>query len=248
MKCLIIEDEPHAADYLETQLVESGYEVDVMGKIDTIEDSVSWLRSNKADLIFMDIQLGDGLSFEIFDHVQIKTPIIFTTSYDQYVIKSFEQNSLAYLLKPIKQIDLSIALEKFRLLYPEGESLNERLVPLREIGNYQSRFLIKTGSIFRSIRVEDVAYFHLQNKRFLFIVTHQNEQFLYDSTMEMLEKRLDPEQFFRINRQFTVSHASITQMQLQERGRFKIETRPECKEEMIVSINKIADFRNWLNR
>lgn len=245
MNCLIVEDEPYAAEHLENQL--QGLNVNILSKADTVERAVEWLMENPVDLIFMDIQLGDGLSFEIFDHIRINTPVIFTTSYDQYLMKAFEVNSIAYILKPVKKEDLYNAINKYKRMYA-AEPLNNRLSTMRVQQQVQKRFLVKSGNSLLSVKAEDISYFHLQHKRYLFIVTKDNKQYIYDSTMETIEQRLDQEQFFRINRQFIVNYHAIKSLQPSERGRVKIEMDPESKEEMIVSINKAAEFKSWLDR
>lgn len=246
MNCIIIEDEAHTADYLEYQLKLTGYDVDVLMRMDRVETAVTWLKQHHTDLIFLDVELGDGLGFEIFDQVQVKTPVIFTTSYNQYAIKAFDLNSIAYLLKPIKQENLKQALDKYNSLYDETQTINEKILPLHQ--SLQKRFLVQSGSSYKSIPVEEVAYFQVQKRRYLTLITKDKQQYIFDSTLEILEQRLDPEKFFRINRQFIISFDSIASMDSYERGRLKINTIPTCKEEMIVSIDKAASFRNWLNR
>lgn len=251
IRCLIVEDEPLAAAYLISRLkAVSCCEVEIVGQTDTVEASVNWLAENKdeVDLLFMDVQLGDGLSFEIFEHTRILKPIIFTTSFDQYAIKSFEQNSLAYLLKPINAERLEAALEKYLSLYINNKTEVPVNYEVLKPQGFQQRFLVRSGNLFVSVSAADIAYIHLQQKGYLFITTRANQQYLYDSTVDLLEKRLNPEQFFRINRQFIVSFDAIQQMHLYERGRFRIETAPACKEDMILSINKIAEFKRWLDR
>lgn len=248
MNCLIIEDEARAAQHLAHQLALTGHEVNVVERIGSVKKAISWLSDNEADLIFLDIQLGDGLSFEIFDNVQVKTPVIFTTSYDQYITKAFEVNSISYLLKPINTESLKRALDKYALLYVglEQEPVNEKIIPLNQ--EYQKRFLVQSGAAFILIAAEDVAYLRVQNKRYVILVTKQGNQYLADTTLEALEQRLDPAVFFRINRQFTIHIDAIKELYPVDRGRFKIETDPKCKEEMTVSAEKAALFRNWLKR
>lgn len=245
MNCIIIEDELPAIARLEHQLAATGYEVNVLAKIDSVKKSVAWLANNAVDLIFLDIQLSDGLGFEIFDHLQIKTPVIFTTSYDKYAINAFDQNSISYLLKPIKVDRLKLAIEKYHSLYEDNTFINTQILPLNQ--QYQKRFLVRTGTSFYPISTEEIAYIHLQNTRFLFITTKDKRQFLYDSTLELLEKRLDPNSFFRINRQFIANYTAIAKVN-HEDGRLKIEMDPEYKEELLVSINKASGFKNWLDR
>jgi two-component system response regulator LytT len=245
INCIIIEDEFRSVQHLENQLALTGYEVNVLERIDTVEHAVAWLKNNTADIIFMDIQLGDGLSFEIFDHIQLKTPVIFTTSYNQYITKAFDVNSISYLLKPVNQEGLKGALEKFRFLYEKDTTLNDKIININR--DHQKRFLVQSGSAMQSVMVNDVAYFQVQNKRFLVLTTKDRQQHLLDITMEILEQRLDPELFFRLNRQFIVNIHSIHKIHRLDKGRVRIETMPECKEEIIVSAEKSASFKDWLN-
>lgn len=248
MNCIIVEDEHRAVKHLEHQLQLSGHDVHVLSRMDSVDHTVAWLKNNQADLIFLDIELADGLSFEIFDHVEVRTPVVFTTSYNQYVTRAFDVNSISYLLKPVKLEQLKATLDKYLFLYPknaEGPALNEKVTSLNR--GYQKRFLIQTGTDIKTIPTDDVAYFQIQNKRFLTLTCKNRQQYLVDTTMEQLEQRLDPEVFFRINRQFIVRVDAITKMHRIGKGRIKVEVNPESKDEMIISADRAADFRNWLN-
>lgn len=244
MKCIIIEDESYAAIYLEKQLREYMADIEVQAKIDTVEESVAWLKNNETDLIFLDIQLGDGLSFEIFDHVKVSTPIIFTTSYERYAIKAFDQNSIAYLLKPIKKSDLLKALDKYDYLYPPNEITGHKISQLNK--DFQSKFIVHSGNVLETLRTPDIAYFRLQNKRYLFLTTKENRQFIYDSSLELLETRLNPAQFFRINRQYIINKDIVVKATVLDRGRMLLHTSPESKEELVVSIGRAKDFKDWM--
>ena len=248
MNCIIIEDENKAAKNLQHQLQSLATSIDVLAVLDSVEESVHWLQHHQTDLIFMDIQLGDGLAFEIFDHVQVKTPIIFTTSYDQYLAKAFEVNSISYILKPVMQESLVSAIEKYNFLYEKGVTQNEKVISLNQ--DYQQRFMVKKGNnTLPVIPIEDVAWFYVHNKHFLFLVTKDKQQYLYDSTLEILEQRLDPKRFFRINRHCIMSADSIKQATnaTDNSRRIFITTEPESKEDMIVSRNRVSDFKQWLN-
>ncbi len=184
INCIIIEDEYRTAQHLENQLALSGYEIQVLDKIDTVERSVAWLKQNTADLIFMDIELGDGLSFEIFDHVALKTPVVFATSFNQYITKAFDVNSISYLLKPVNQEGLRAALEKFKFLYEKEEPAST----LNEKNKCAAQWFSKAfpgtvrGWPCKSIMVSDIAYFQVQNKRFLILTTKDRQQRLLDTT------------------------------------------------------------------
>jgi two-component system response regulator LytT len=249
MNCIIIEDGQEAAEYLEFQLKRVNMAVDVLAKIGSVKDAVSWLKHHQTDLIFLDIQLRDGLSFEIFDHVQVNTPVVFTTSYDQYAIKAFEVNSISYLLKPIKLYHLKAAVEKFIQLKEHSlmpPAFNSRITPL--VQDHQKRFLLESGNTYKYIQVEDIAYFRVQSGRYLIIVTRDGQQHLYENTLERLEQRLDPISFFRINRQFIINIDAIKHMESYDSRRIKIEITPECKDEVIVAMTKMIEFKDWLNR
>jgi two-component system response regulator LytT len=245
MDCIIIEDEGKAVKRLEAQLQLMDRDVHVSARLDSVEDAVSWLGNNHTDLIFLDIQLGDGLGFEIFDHVQVRTPVIFITSYDEYLSRAFEVNSISYLLKPIILDDLKTALEKFSFLHEGNRSINERIIQMNQ--HYQRRFMVKKGNSSKPISVNDVAYFYIQNKHFLFLVMKDKTQYLYDSSLELLEKRLDPKIFFRINRQCIISADIVKEVSIYDNSRLRIETEPLFKIEMIVSRHRITEFRAWLD-
>ncbi len=244
MNCIIIEDGQGALKHLETQLGLTGYPMDIRARIDSVEAAITWLKNNETDLIFLDIQLGDGLSFEIFDHIQVKTPVIFTTSFDQYLVKAFEVNSISYLLKPVKVEQLKAALDKYSFLFEKNE-IDKQVIPLNQ--SHQKRFLVQFGSSIKSIPADEVAYLRVQTGRNLILVTRNEQQYLVENTLERLEQRLDPEKFFRINRQFIVHIDAIAAMNNYDGVRIKVETIPACKEDMIVSSKKIYQFKSWLS-
>lgn len=246
MNCVIIEDEQNAVEHLEYQLSQTGADIAVVARIDSVKTAIQWLGTNKPDLIFMDIQLGDGLSFEIFDHVRINTPVIFTTSYNQYAVKAFEVNSLSYLLKPVKVQSLNDALAKYRTIYANGVYLNDRVVPLNQ--TYQKRFLVQSGNIMQPLAVDNIAYFRIHEGKYIVITTFEKKQYLIDTTLDILEKRLDPEFFYRINRQFIVGINAIGSIQAIDGSKLKVDVIPESKEEMIISKEKASAFKAWVNR
>jgi two-component system response regulator LytT len=247
MNCVIIEDEDSAIEQLEGYLAASGKPFTVQAKLDSIEEAVPWLKNNETDLIFLDIHLADGLSFEIFDHVKVKTPVIFTTSYDQYITKAFDLNSISYLLKPLDFTSFNTALQKFDFLHRDGKDMQETLLPVHR--EFQKRFLVTSGASFTTVMVPDVACLHVQNRTFLFIATKNKQQYLYDSTLEIVEQRLDPSQFFRINRHCIVNIDVIKHVHKYDtKGRLKLETDPVSKEDLIVSISRASAFKQWLDR
>jgi DNA-binding LytR/AlgR family response regulator len=246
MNCAIIEDEQNAVEHLEYQLRQTGADVSIVARIDSVAHAIQWLGQNKADLIFMDIQLGDGLSFEIFDHIQIDTPVIFTTSYNQYAIQAFEVNSISYLLKPVKVQNLKDALSKYERMNAKPVLLNDRIIPLNQ--TFQKRFLVQTGNVMHPLSVDEIAYFRIHEGKYIVITTLEKKQYLIDSTLEILEKRLDPERFYRINRQFIVSVDSIAAVHAIDGSKLKLDVNPESKDEMIISKEKASAFKGWLNR
>jgi two-component system, LytTR family, response regulator LytT len=244
MNCLIIEDESHAAEHLEYLLGRCRQEVTVLARISTVKAAYQWLKNNNADIIFLDVQLGDDLGFSIFENIDVQTPVVFTTSYEEYAIKAFQLNSIGYLLKPVLLDELQATLDKFDhlLLQPHQQDALARLNTA-----HQKRFLVQSGKEIVSIQAEEIAYFYVQN-RHLLITTLAEKTHLFDGKLEALEARLDPEHFFRINRQYIVAYSAIQKMYNYTRGRVKLITKPVAKEEMVVSIDRATDFKNWLNR
>jgi DNA-binding LytR/AlgR family response regulator len=205
---------------------------------------------NSADLIFLDIQLSDGISFSIFEQVSINTPVIFTTAYDQYAIKAFKLNSISYLLKPVRKSDLAESIQKYRTL-KTAFSIDFDVLLAGIQGrepDYKKRFLIQTGDKIRKIEVSEVAYFFVLDKG-VYLRTFQGNSFCVEYTLDRLETMLNPSLFFRINRKYLVNMGSIANMVAWSRGRIKLELKPKADDELdtIVSIDRSADFRKWLN-
>ncbi|MEA5005728.1 Sensory transduction protein LytR [bioreactor metagenome] len=247
---LIIEDELLAADYLEGLIreVDGGFEV--KAKLGSVKESVDWLEKNKADLIFLDIQLSDGLSFSIFDQVSVSTPIIVTTAYDQYAIKAFDLNSIAYLLKPIRKADLAESLKKLKSLKAAYSIDFENLLSAIQ-GNkpsYRRRFLIRIADKYCSIETDDIAYFYVSEKG-AFFRRYNGYSYPIDISLGTLESMLDPACFFRINRKYVISRNAIVSMTSWSRNRIKVSLKPNVDDEseVIVSIYNVAEFKKWLN-
>jgi len=250
MNVIIIEDESIAADKLEHMLKEVDPSIKVMAKTGSIIDSVKWLFRNTADLIFLDIQLSDGISFSIFEQVTINTPVIFTTAYDQYAIKAFQVNSIAYLLKPIRKTDLAESLKKLRTV-KSAFSIDFDMLLANIQGrepDYKKRFLIQTGEKIRKIEVSEIAYFYVLGKG-VYLRTFKGNNYAVEYTLDKLETILNPSAFFRINRKYFVNMDSIANMVAYSRGRVKLELKPHADDELdtVVSIDRSADFRKWLN-
>lgn len=250
MNVLIIEDESFAADKLERMLKEVDPGINILAKLGSINDSVKWFFQNTADLIFLDIQLSDGISFSIFEQVTINTPIIFTTAYDQYAIKAFQVNSISYLLKPIRKNDLADSLKKFQAL-KSAFSIDFDMLLANIQGrdpDYKKRFLIQTGEKIRKIEVSEIAYFYVLDKG-VYLRTFEGKSYSVEYTLDKLETILNPSSFFRINRKYFVNMNSIANMVAYSRGRVKLELKPKVEDELdtIVSIDRSGDFKKWLN-
>lgn len=251
MKAIIIEDEKVAAERLEKMLKEVASDLNVIAKLVSIQDSVDWLKKNQCDIIFLDIQLSDGISFSIFEKVTVKTPIIFTTAYDQYAIKAFDLNSISYLLKPIRKKELEESLKKLENLKSafsiDFESLLSGIQGKKP--DYKKRFLIQVGDKLKKIESTDIAYFYALEKS-VFIKTLQNTSCAVDYTLDALETLLDPGQFFRINRKYIVNIQSISEMIAYSRGRVKLNLKPPADDELdtIVSIDRSQKFKKWMNQ
>jgi DNA-binding LytR/AlgR family response regulator len=250
MNVLIVEDESLAAEKLELMLKEIDSSINVLAKCGSIKESVKWLMEHTADLIFLDIQLSDGISFSIFEQVIINTPIIFTTAYDQYAIRAFQLNSVAYLLKPIRKSDLVESLRKYQTLKSAFSIDFDALVANlqgRE-PEYKKRFMIQIGEKIRKIEVAEVAYFYVLEKG-IYLKTFQGNSYPVEFTLDRLEAMLNPEKFFRINRKYMVNMDSIANMVAYSRGRIKLELKPKADDEFdtIVSVDRSADFKKWLN-
>jgi DNA-binding LytR/AlgR family response regulator len=251
MNILIVEDEALAADRLEKILKEITPEITVLAKLGSIKESVKWLMLNSADLIFLDIQLSDGLSFSIFDQVSVQTPVIFTTAYDQYAIKAFQLNSVSYLLKPIRKNDLAESLQKYKSLKSAFSIDFDSLLSVIQ-GNkpeYRKRFLIQIADKFRKVEVEDIAFFYASDRN-VFLTTLDGHSYPMDISLDSLENVIDPALFFRINRKYIVSMKSIANMFAWSRSRIKLVLKPPTDDEMdtIVSIDRTADFKKWMNK
>lgn len=251
MRVLIIEDEELAAERLETMLAEVEPGCSVVAKIGSVNKAVSWLQQNNIDLIFLDIQLSDGLSFSIFERVKIDTPIILTTAYVEYAIKAFKLNSISYLLKPIQKRDLAESLQKYKSMRSAFIVDFEKLMSIYAHKNseYKSKFLIRIGDMYKKIETSEIAYFYATEK-IVFIKTFEKRAMSIEDSLDALEKILDPAKFFRINRGYIINISAIENMEAWSRSRIKLELNPQPNNDMdtIVSIGRTADFKRWMNK
>ena len=250
MDILIVEDETVAADRLESALLQIDQSFNIVAKIGSVKESVRWLLSHQVDLIFLDIQLSDGLSFSIFDKVRITTPVIFTTAYDQYAIKAFELNSIGYLLKPIRKKELQDSLEKLRTIQSAFSVNIESFISAYndQKHSYKKRFLFFLGENLKKVETQEIAYFYILEKG-VFAKTFSNKTYPVDLTLDALEDELDPSKFFRINRQYLVNIEAIDQMVAWSRTRIKLMLTPDPvkNSDTIVSISRSTDFKKWLD-
>lgn len=248
MNVLIIEDEKVAANNLGKMLRQIDSNIYIQSKIDTIEGAVKWLHNNKTDLIFLDIHLADGLCFKIFEQIKVKTPVIFTTAYDQYAIKAFKVNSIDYLLKPIEIKELEQSINKFKELNQLQKEIdfNSLIDSFINKTEYQERFIVRFGQKIKSIKANDISYFYVKTEN-VFLCTRDNINYPLDFSLDKLENILDPKEFFRINRQFIIGFNAIENMYPLSKSRIKIELKPQADCETIVSYSRLSDFKKWLN-
>lgn len=251
MRILIVEDEPLAAAQLAAQIAAIKPQAQILAVCDTVQSAVSWIKNNPSpDLSFFDIQLGDGLSFEIFEQVEFKQPVIFTTAFNQYAIQAFKVNSIDYLLKPIEKTDLKRALSKYdNLSQPttsgiSSQALEEIIFSLKK-KNYKERFLVKVGSHLRVAETEDILYFYSFQKG-TYLKLNDGKDYLLDQTLEQVEQLINPADFFRINRKFLVSLKSINDVIAYSNSRLKLKVQHPIDDEFLVAREKVKLFKEWL--
>lgn len=248
MNILIVEDEPLASERLQKLVSQHNPRVTITGTFDSVEDTVEFFRSGlPVDVAFLDIQLADGLSFEIFEQVDVSCPTIFTTAYDQYALRAFRVRSIDYLLKPIDQTDLQEAfarLDRF-LPTPDHASLRQQY---QQVPAYKTRFLVKMGNHYQTKTVDDIAYLYADGKATYLVSKANQRRYILDYTIEALANEwLDPRQFFRINRKFLMNVDSIREVHSYVNGRLKILPSVPCDSDMIVSRERVGEFKAWLN-
>lgn len=247
MNVIIIEDEKPAARLLSRKLEKLNISVNQM--LHSVEESLKWFSENSPpDLIFLDIQLSDGLSFEIFEQFPVKSAIIFTTAYDQYALRAFKLNSIDYLLKPIDEKELTNAVEKFRERVNKKAGLDLQWIKsllVSEEKQYKERFSVKVGLQLKIIITPEIECFFSENKG-TYIHTTENRNYLIDSTLEQLENELNPKEFFRVSRKFIIGLKAIKEIQVYSNSRLKIILNTYKEDEIIVSRERVSDFKNWI--
>lgn len=253
MNVLIIEDEPLAAQRLEILIVEILSNARVVDKIDSVKKTVQWLKKNQTpDLILMDIQLADGLSFQIFEQCEVKAPVIFTTAYDEYALKAFKVNSIDYILKPVDKTELTNALRKLESLkniQPSQEilmqSISQAMTMLTK--KYKERFVIKVGEHLKTVDVKNIFYFYSQEKT-TFCHATDNRNHILDFTLEQLETLVDPVDYFRVNRKYLVRGDSIQDIISYTNSRLRLVLKNSLDNDVIVARERVQEFRQWLDR
>lgn len=249
IKAVIIEDEPLTANRLKRLIGKVREDIEIVALLLTVKETLEWLTSNnEPDLYFMDIQLSDGLSFDIFSAFKITKPVIFTTAYDEYAIKAFKANGIDYLLKPIALGDIEKSLARYRQYHPVSpvpdiEDILKRVSEKQPV--YKANFLVEWRDQLLSIAETDVAYFHLSNK-ITYLITPE-KRYAISSTLDYLEKEINPHTFIRINRQFIVSKKCIRNIHLYFRNRLKLYLLPVPEEDAIVSRERVSEFKIWLD-
>ena len=250
-KVLIIEDEQPAAKRLEKLLSEVAPDFEVLHRCDSIESSVHFFKAGIVpDLVMLDVQLGDGLSFEIFNQVNVSSPVIFTTAFDEYAIRAFELNSIDYLLKPIRKENLERSIHKFikqRLQTVPTDWSTLALLLDQDKRDYKQRFLVYEGEHLHSVTTSDIAYFFTVDKT-TFLKTRSGKRFRIDLSLDKLDEMISPTDFFRINRQYIISFGSITKMCILSKSRMKVNLEPLPTDDVLISNARLHDFRAWLDR
>ncbi|MBK7884747.1 MAG: response regulator transcription factor [Chitinophagaceae bacterium] len=253
MRILLIEDEDPAAKRLQKMLKEIEPGATILDSIVSVSSAIKWFNENEApDLVISDIQLSDGLSFDIFKSINTSCTVIFTTAYDQYAIEAFKVNSIDYLLKPVKKDELAIAINKFKQLRNNTQQsvldINKLLQSFTApaANNYKTRFIVRYGEHIKTINVQDVAYFNTEDK-INFLITKEGRRYTIDFNLDTLESMLDPKIYFRINRQFIIGIHSITEMFAYSKSRVLVKLNPPTKQETVVSTERSGDFKLWLD-
>ncbi|GHC53251.1 LytR/AlgR family response regulator transcription factor [Ulvibacter litoralis] len=250
MNVLIIEDEKPSARRLQRMLERLDLSVATM--LHTVEESIAWFGANEhPDLIFLDIQLSDGLSFEIFDSVEVKSSIIFTTAFDEYALQAFKLNSIDYLLKPIDEEELEAAVLKYQSLQPKAQNLQLNFDDIKKLltnpveREYKKRFTTKIGQHIKMISVEEIECFYSENKG-TYAHTTDGRDYLLDTTLEQLEEELEPKTFFRISRKFYININAIKDIISYTNSRLQLKLNTFKEQEVIVARERVKDFKLWL--
>ena len=250
MNVIIIEDEKPSARRLQRML--KALDIEVQTLLHSVEEAINWFERNAhPDLIFLDIQLSDGLSFEIFDVIEIKSAVIFTTAYDEYALQAFKLNSIDYLLKPIDDEDLAVAVNKYLERLPKQKAVTLDFNDIKKLlvnpidREYKKRFSVKVGQHLKLISIDNIECFYSENKG-TYLHTNEGRNYLLDTTLEQLEEELNPDVFFRINRKFFININAIKDMVSYTNSRLQIKLNSYNEQEVIVARERVKDFKGWL--
>ena len=250
MKVIIIEDEKPSARRLQRMLEGLNVKTDVL--LHSVEESIEWFKNNShPDLIFLDIQLSDGLSFEIFENIEIKSAIIFTTAYDEYALQAFKLNSIDYLLKPIDEDELKIAVKKYKDRLPKQQPVSLDFNDIKNLlvnpieREYKKRFSVKVGQHIKLVNIDDIECFYSENKG-TYLHTKDGRNYLIDLTLEQLESELEPHVFYRISRKYFININAIKDIISYTNSRLQIKLHSYKEQEVIVARERVKDFKNWL--
>lgn len=254
MKVIIVEDEIAASDHLVFQLNNIDPSIEVLTIIDSVEMAIDhFSQKNDAELIFMDIHLADGISFEIFEKVTINTPIIFTTAYNQYAIQAFKVNSVDYLLKPINEDELEEAIHKFksRAQTESSKAVNDQIDSVFKLlqaskKTFKTNFLAQKRDELIPVKTDNIAFFYIEDS-VVKMVTFENKTYVLDKKLESIEEEIDPSMFYRINRQFIMNRNAISNVKFYFNGKLAVNSSPRFEERILVSKAKATDFKKWLN-
>jgi len=250
MNVLIVENEKPAIAGLSRLLKKIDSTVNIVGTTESVESTLNWFQHNPSpELVFMDIQLDDGLCFEVFETIKPDIPVIFTTAYDEYMLSAFKVNSVDYLLKPIEETPLRNAIEKFKSIHYQKFISNVLLTQLfKEKTGYKSRFLIKVGEHYRSIQTSEISCFYIL-ERATFIKTFSDKEFSVDYSLDYLQKMIDPDKFFRINRNCILNINAVSDILHYSSSRLKIKINGEKPiYDLIVSKDKVSEFKKWIDK
>ena len=251
MDVIIIEDELFLAEELQNELSILDPTIRVVKRLSNVADSIAWLKENSCDLIFSDIELTDGLSFSIFQDLNISIPVVFTTAYNQYAIKAFEINSIGYLLKPIETNELQKVLDKFKQNQLQKPLFHHLLEQLKEMGEvsrpsqYLNRLILTLGNIQKPVSINDIVYF-MADDRYLFAVTQGGKKYYYDATLSQLENELNPDLFFRANRRYFINKNFVSELKTISRSRLVVKMTEEVSDEIVVSYSRCKEIKEWI--
>lgn len=251
MKVVIIEDEQLTANRLQAMLKKYDQEIEIQAILPSVSESVEWFKSNPdPDLVFLDIHLEDGQSFSIFEKINLDLPVIFTTAFDEYMVQAFKVNSVDYLMKPVNYDELARAIDKYKRVHAlnKSGSIDQLLRSIHQKENgYKERFMVSIGSKLKAFETDEINYFFSAEK-LTFLVTADNIRMPIDYSLDKLVMMLNPKDFFRINRQMMVKLSAIQNIHVFPKGRIKLDLIPDMKDEVMVSLDKITAFKEWLGK